>query len=100
MSAESITLGIRPEHAQLNYSEHTLCFELDINVVEPLGPNQLVHGRIIGLESERDFIAVTPEMALQIHDPLTLSVTPDNLHLFDEHGKRLCPVSLAQRAIA
>ncbi|WP_395212279.1 sn-glycerol-3-phosphate ABC transporter ATP-binding protein UgpC [Vibrio furnissii] len=100
LSAESITLGIRPEHAQLNCSEHTLCFELDINVVEPLGPNQLVHGRIIGLESERDFIAVTPEMALQIHDPLTLSVTPDNLHLFDEHGKRLCPVSLAQRAIA
>ncbi|MCG6270047.1 sn-glycerol-3-phosphate ABC transporter ATP-binding protein UgpC [Vibrio furnissii] len=100
LSAESITLGIRPEHAQLNCSEHTLCFELDINVVEPLGPNQLVHGRIIGLDSDSDFIAVTPEMALQIHDPLTLSVTPDNLHLFDEHGKRLCPVSLAQRAIA
>lgn len=100
LSAESVTLGIRPEHAQLNCSEETLCFELDINVVEPLGPNQLVHGRIIGLDSDSDFIAVTPEMALQVHDPLTLSVTPENLHLFDEHGKRLCPVSLAQRAIA
>ncbi|MBY7969256.1 sn-glycerol-3-phosphate ABC transporter ATP-binding protein UgpC [Vibrio fluvialis] len=100
LNAESITLGIRPEHAQLNCSEETLCFELDINVVEPLGPNQLVHGRIIGLDSDSDFIAVTPEMALQVHDPLTLSVTPENLHLFDEHGKRLCPVSLAQRAIA
>lgn len=100
LNVESITLGIRPEHAQLNCSEETLCFELDINVVEPLGPNQLVHGRIIGLDSDSDFIAVTPEMALQVHDPLTLSVTPENLHLFDEHGKRLCPVSLAQRAIA
>lgn len=100
VSAQSLTLGIRPEHAGLSATDNTLNLELKISVVEPLGPNQLVHGKIAGLDNASDFIAVTPEMNLDIEQTLNLTVTADNLHLFDEQGRRLCPTSLAQRAIA
>lgn len=100
LSAPSLTLGIRPEHAGLSSNENTLNLRLQISVVEPLGPNQLVHGKIAGLDNPSDFIAVTPEMSVDIDQTLNLSVNVDNLHLFDEQGRRLCPTSLAQRAIA
>ncbi len=100
LSAPSLTLGIRPEHAGLSSSENALNLRLQISVVEPLGPNQLVHGKIAGLTQLSDFIAVTPEMDVDIDQTLNLSINIDNLHLFDEQGKRLCPTSLAQRAIA
>lgn len=100
LSAESLTLGIRPEHAEISHVQHKLTLTLQIHVIEPLGPNQLVHGQIIGLDNRADFIAVTPEIPLAEHKPLTLSITSDRLHLFDQQGKRLCPTSLAKRAIA
>lgn len=100
LSAQSLTLGIRPEHAELTHVQDKLALALKIHVIEPLGPNQLVHGHIIGLDTQADFIAVTPEMPLNLHEPLTLSIALDHLHLFDEQGKRLCPTSLTKRAIA
>ncbi|ENM5813020.1 sn-glycerol-3-phosphate import ATP-binding protein UgpC [Vibrio mimicus] len=86
---QTITLGIRPEHASLQPLENAIELELDIQVVEPLGPNQLVHGKIIGLESEQDFIAVTAEIPLDVHQTLPIWVELEQLHLFDQQGKRL-----------
>lgn len=85
---QTITLGIRPEHASLQPLENAIELELDIQVVEPLGPNQLVHGKIIGLESEQDFIAVTAEIPLDVHQTLPIWVALEQLHLFDQQGKR------------
>lgn len=102
LSLDNITLGIRPEHAEThsNNSEKSISLQLTIQVIEPLGPNQLVHGTLAGVDDLKSFIAVTPEMKLDISQLLSVSVSRDNLHLFDENGKRLCPVSLAKRAIA
>lgn len=66
---------------------NALPLELRISVVEPLGPNQLVHG----LVNEQPFIAVTPETALCQAVPLGLSIDKSNLHIFDNHGKRIHP---------
>ncbi|HHB0812665.1 TPA: sn-glycerol-3-phosphate ABC transporter ATP-binding protein UgpC, partial [Vibrio cholerae] len=88
MSSENITLGIRPEHASLHPLTNAIELKLDIQVVEPLGPNQLVHGKIIGLESEQDFIAVTAEIPLDVHQTLPIWVALEQLHLFDQQGKR------------
>lgn len=85
----TITLGIRPEHASLQPLANAIELKLDIQVVEPLGPNQLVHGKILGLESEQDFIAVTAEIPLDVHQTLPIWVAFDQLHLFDKQGKRL-----------
>ncbi|SON52326.1 glycerol-3-phosphate transporter subunit; ATP-binding component of ABC superfamily [Vibrio tapetis subsp. tapetis] len=91
----NVSLGIRPEHAEIATAdaatqtvvklETTLTVSLDISVVEPLGPNQLVHGNVDGSA----FIAVTPEVELNQAQPLTLSIAQSNLHIFDQHGKRL-----------
>lgn len=89
ISSENITLGIRPEHASLQPLSNAIELKMDIQVVEPLGPNQLVHGKILGLESEQDFIAVTAEIPLDVHQTLPIWVAFDQLHLFDQQGKRL-----------
>ena len=58
---------------------------MDISVVEPLGANQLVHGKVNG----ESFIVVTPEVTLDIDVPLSLFVDPNEMHLFDESGLRI-----------
>jgi len=103
LSLDNITLGVRPEHVEIEssfLSHNAIRLALSIQVIEPLGPNQLVHGFLNGIDSDESFIAVTPEMNLDTTHPLNISVSLGNLHLFDEQGKRLCPVSLAKRAIA
>lgn len=103
LSVENITLGVRPEHAEItkvNSTPDSISLELSIHVVEPLGPNQLVHGSLTGISNDASFIAVTPEIDLEHNQPLSISVSRSNLHFFDEQGKRLCPISLAKRAIA
>ncbi|MBW3695816.1 sn-glycerol-3-phosphate ABC transporter ATP-binding protein UgpC [Vibrio sp. T187] len=82
-----VTLGVRPEHADIKSIPSALKINLGISVVEPLGPNQLVHGKV----DQLSFIAVTPEMYLDESVDLSLFVSKDNLHIFDEHGKRLYP---------
>lgn len=92
ISHPQLTLGIRPEHADLTPAEaepsdDALSLALNISVVEPLGPNQLVHGQI----NQTPFIAVTPEMELATSEPLALSIARHNLHLFDANGQRIAP---------
>ncbi len=103
LSLKNITLGIRPEHVDIDnsgLSSENISLVLSIHVIEPLGPNQLVHGSLSGINNDDSFIAVTPEMNLNTTEPLTISVSRNNLHLFDEQGKRMCPISLAKRASA
>lgn len=85
----TITLGIRPEHSEVcsDLIMNALPLELRISVVEPLGPNQLVHGFV----NEQPFIAVTPETTLCQAIPLGLSIDKSNLHIFDSRGKRIQP---------
>lgn len=110
IEACNVTVGVRPEHAEIAPTaeasdpaamhELALTLKLNINVVEPLGPNQLVHGKVSG----NAFIAVTPEIELDQTHPLTLTVAHSNLHIFDEQGKRLGShhqdVELHKQAIA
>lgn len=96
LTAQNITVGIRPEHASTVPSNDAIELNMSITVVEPLGPNQFVHG-IVG---EQPFIAVTAEMHLEHGKPLHLFISKTNLHIFDQTGKRLCPVMQAKQAIA
>nr|WP_077313672.1 sn-glycerol-3-phosphate ABC transporter ATP-binding protein UgpC [Vibrio palustris] len=89
LTCDNVTIGIRPEHALLASENKTgLSLPIGVNVVEPLGPNQLVHGVLAGHESS-PFIALTPEMPITIGSQLLLSVSANHIHLFDQHGKRI-----------
>lgn len=89
LERSAITLGIRPEHASLQPLANAIELKLDIQVVEPLGPNQLVHGKIDGLESDHGFIAVTAEIPLTPGESLPIWVSIEQLHLFDDQEKRI-----------
>ncbi|MDR9829077.1 sn-glycerol-3-phosphate ABC transporter ATP-binding protein UgpC [Vibrio sp. FNV 38] len=93
LSIDNITVGIRPENAQLERDNCTqLELDMAVSVVEPLGPNQLVHGKVYG----EQFIAVTPEINIETDKVVPFYVSIDNLHLFDEQGKRIIPHSEEQ----
>ncbi|WP_436317854.1 sn-glycerol-3-phosphate ABC transporter ATP-binding protein UgpC [Vibrio agarivorans] len=102
LSLENLSVGVRPENASLEREDCTqLELDMDITVVEPLGPNQLVHGKVHG----ESFIAVTPEIEIDASKVIPFHVSIDNLHLFDEQGKRLdpsldAPLAEADKAIA
>ncbi|QIA66171.1 sn-glycerol-3-phosphate ABC transporter ATP-binding protein UgpC [Vibrio astriarenae] len=88
LTMEKLSVGVRPENASLDREDCTqLELDMDISVIEPLGPNQLVHGKVYG----EQFIAVTPELEIDASKVVPFYVSIDNLHLFDEHGKRLTP---------
>ncbi|RED53900.1 ABC transporter ATP-binding protein [Aestuariispira insulae] len=81
-------LGIRPEHFDLAAeNEQGLAFEVD--VVEPLGSETLVHGRLHGVDE--DVVVRLPDSPpLENGQQISLTVRPDRLYLFDaDHGKRL-----------
>ncbi|KDM90107.1 sn-glycerol-3-phosphate ABC transporter ATP-binding protein UgpC [Photobacterium galatheae] len=84
---QHIKVGIRPEQLSLTTDAHPLRLDLAVQVVEPLGPNQLVHGQLLG----QMFTAVTPEQPLALHQSLPVYIDPDKLHLFDSQGQRLLP---------
>lgn len=67
MSFENIMLGICFEYVLLYLLINVIELKLDIQVVELLGLNQLVYGKIIGLESEQDFIVVIVEILFDVY---------------------------------
>lgn len=91
---QEITLGIRPEHAEISPVDNAFKLTITLNVIEPLGANQLVHGKYNG----QHFVAVTPEIPLNFQHPLSLYVVQQNLHLFDHEGKRLQQKSAYQQS--
>lgn len=84
------TLGIRPEQAQLHCDGPSLKLRFKIGVIEPLGPNQLVHGSIVDEQQKaQPFIAMTSEMTLPVNGEIDLFIPLEQLHLFDQMGKRI-----------
>ncbi|MGF1762168.1 sn-glycerol-3-phosphate ABC transporter ATP-binding protein UgpC [Aliivibrio kagoshimensis] len=101
LTPQQITLGIRPEHAEIQSTDrvplsNALTIKLGIHAVEPLGPNQLVHGNV----DTHSFTSVTPEMYIDTSHPLLLQVQSENLHLFSVQGQRLPSESSVISAIA
>ncbi len=89
ITSPNITLGIRPEQALLHCDEPALKLRFKVSVIEPLGPNQLVHGVIVDGQQQQPFVALTAEMTLPIGEEIDLWIPLAQLHLFDEQGKRI-----------
>jgi sn-glycerol 3-phosphate transport system ATP-binding protein len=78
---------LRPEHLELSTDGSGESVPLEIELVEPLGADTLVHGRLDGT----DLTARLPGHAsCSPGERLSLKIEPENLHLFDaETGNRL-----------
>jgi sn-glycerol 3-phosphate transport system ATP-binding protein len=81
-----LTIGIRPEHLEPGQG-----LELVIELIEPLGSETLVHGRLTGAQER----LLTVKLAGPAPAGERLSVVPrrDHLHVFDQAtGRRIDPI--------
>jgi len=78
-------LGIRPEHFLPNVSEEDTAIELKVEVLEVLGADQYLYGKI----GSDDLIArVDPALKVSIGDRVRLAVNMKRLHLFDAETEK------------
>jgi sn-glycerol 3-phosphate transport system ATP-binding protein len=81
-----LTVGIRPEHLELAPNG----FDLLIDLIEPLGSETLVHGRLTGVEEQSLVVRLTG--AAPAGERLTVRPQPQYLHVFDRvSGRRIDP---------
>jgi sn-glycerol 3-phosphate transport system ATP-binding protein len=85
-TGDRVTLGIRPEHLTLDGADLTLAVDL----VEPLGSETLIHGRIIGHDNET--IVIKAPGAVMPAETVAVSMQASHAHVFDATtGQRLEP---------
>jgi sn-glycerol 3-phosphate transport system ATP-binding protein len=90
----TVLVGIRPEDVVIGERGELMS---EIDFVEDLGALRLLHGRVNGT----DFVVQVPSTGRRANGPLTFSVPPDRLHLFDAGtGLRLDSPSGAASAAA
>jgi sn-glycerol 3-phosphate transport system ATP-binding protein len=80
----AITIGIRPEHVQ--HPAGADAVPLAVELVEPLGSETVIHGRLPGGEV---LVARLPIAAGDIGDVLPLGLPPAAWHVFAADGTRL-----------
>jgi sn-glycerol 3-phosphate transport system ATP-binding protein len=82
---EALTIGIRPEHV-VHAPEAGDALPLAIDLVEPLGSETVIHGRLPGGEV---LVARLPLAASAIGDVLPVLLPPEAWHVFSAAGARL-----------
>jgi sn-glycerol 3-phosphate transport system ATP-binding protein len=81
VSAE-VTLGIRPEHIDIDPDG----FSLPVDLVEPLGSEMLVHGRL----ADGSLLTVKLPSHTPVGETISVSFRVEQLHLFDRaSGNRI-----------
>ena len=85
----AVTLGIRPEHLDLAEPEAATA-HMTVDLVEQLGADTLIHGRLAGKGAEMVTLRAQGIHAPTQGESLPLAVRPDHIHLFDAgSGARL-----------
>ena len=79
------TLGIRPEHLQVDASHATLSGE--VLVVERLGGETLLHVKIAG--GEMLTVKTHGDDSSRVHDRIFIHIHGDLCHLFDQQGEAI-----------
>ena len=87
---QPVTAGLRPEHL-LPAGDDDPAFHIEVILVEMLGADAVVHGRLAG--GGADLSARVPGTTrVAMGDRLALTITPAHLHLFDlQTARRLEP---------
>lgn len=83
------TVGFRPEDARLG-GDGGFGFEASVDLVEPTGPDTLVH---LMLETGKVILQVPSREAPPAGGRVKVSIPSERLHWFDAAGARVSPVS-------
>ncbi len=83
----SLTLGLRPEHAGVEDDSASIRWPLVVDVVETLGAERLVYGKLGQAPFTLRIDGTLPAPAAG--SIVTLRVRPQRLHWFDEAGRRV-----------
>ena len=78
-----VLLGIRPEHIRIAPCEAEDGIPVDLDLVEDLGANRLIH---VSLKQHSLIIAVPSEGFESLPPRFSLQLTPHHVHFFDSHG--------------
>jgi sn-glycerol 3-phosphate transport system ATP-binding protein len=81
----ALTIGIRPEHIEQRPAG-TGALPLAVELVEPLGSETVIHGRLPGGE---ELVARLPVAAGDIGEVLPVGLPPTAWHVFSAEGARL-----------
>ena len=82
--AGAVTVGIRPEHAQLADDGQ---LQLQVTQVEQLGANSILHGHVV---PDAPFEVILPgQTRIQRGDTVRVTAPAENLHYFDKDGLRI-----------
>lgn len=79
----NVIVGIRPEHFAIGTSSVSLT--CDVQVVEPLGSDTLIH---FAIGSETLTARMPPETRILAGETLKIAVDPTKIHLFDAQTER------------
>jgi sn-glycerol 3-phosphate transport system ATP-binding protein len=83
---DALIIGIRPEHL-----EPAAGLDLMIDLVEPLGSETLVHGRLAGAKDQQ--LTVKLAGPVPAGDRMSVAPLPHHLHVFElETGRRIDPI--------
>ena len=86
-----LTIGIRPEHVSLGGSD----LMLTVDLIEPLGSETLLHGRIVARSGDPIVVKIPGHAPAewQENERIGVRLDPAHLHVFDaETGLRVEPV--------
>ena len=83
---EALTLGVRPEDIEVHLGDSQEGFKTEADVVELLGHNQIVHCDFGGAEVQ---IEISSKKEVRMHDPVSLRILSEFVHVFDEKEKAL-----------
>ncbi|PIB23116.1 ABC transporter [Amylibacter kogurei] len=87
-AGRDVIVGIRPEHITLKASKNTSALPIDLDLVEPLGSEALLHGRHDNVEMV--FKADTDGDIAHLSGVNAVHINPDLVKLFDaETGRAL-----------
>jgi ABC-type sugar transport system ATPase subunit len=81
-AGQKVRVGLRPEQLHVDPAGP---LAITVDVVEPLGSDTLVYGKIGG---DRVLVRVDPLTPAKAGDRMTLSIAPEHLHIFDLHSTR------------
>jgi multiple sugar transport system ATP-binding protein len=83
---ESATLGIRPESLTEDLSDGRVRVEMGVDVVEVLGPDQYLYGRV---GADELTARVRPDLEVHSGDAVPLGIDVARVHLFAPDGRTL-----------
>jgi len=90
---QAITVGIRPESLKIADRDDPDQFRITVDMVEALGCDTIVYGRMAGLHNEL-IVKLPGHIKSHVGEMMTLSVKEKDLYFFcEETGKRIVSLS-------